>query len=53
MKAGFIVDVTHPCPNDIPRLKSSGMFQGMDIGRLTHSGPAQFSGDTTHYRVNP
>jgi len=35
MKAGFVVDVTHPCSNDIPRWKDSGMFQGMDKSRLS------------------
>ena len=38
MKAGFVVDITHPCSNDIPRWKDSGMFQAMDKGRLEHYG---------------
>ena len=36
MKAGFVVDVAHPCANDVPRWKDSGMFQAMDKGRLEH-----------------
>ena len=36
MKAGFVVDVAHPCANDVPRWRDSGMFQAMDKGRLEH-----------------
>lgn len=34
MKAGFVVDVVHPCSNDVPRWKESGLFQTIDTSRL-------------------
>jgi spermidine/putrescine transport system substrate-binding protein len=36
MKAGFVVDVVHPCANDVPRWRESGLFQPIDTSRLSN-----------------
>ncbi|GJL82954.1 MAG: spermidine/putrescine ABC transporter [marine bacterium B5-7] len=36
MKAGYVVDVVHPCSNDIPRWKESGLFQPIDTSKLSN-----------------
>ncbi|KAA3623910.1 MAG: extracellular solute-binding protein [Proteobacteria bacterium] len=36
MKAGFVVDVVHPCANDVPRWKNSGMFRAIDTTKLSN-----------------
>ncbi len=36
MRAGFVVDVAHPCNVDIPRWIASGLFQPMDTSRLSN-----------------
>lgn len=36
MKAGFVVDVVHPCSNDIPRWKEAGLFRPIDTDRLSN-----------------
>lgn len=38
MKAGFVVDVVHPCSNDVPRWREAGLFQPMDTARLSNFG---------------
>lgn len=36
MRAGFVVDVAHPCNVDIPRWIESGLFQPIDTSRLSN-----------------
>ena len=36
MRAGFVVDVAHPCNVDIPRWIASGLFQPIDTSRLSN-----------------
>lgn len=38
MRAGYVVDVGHPCNQAIPRWKASGLFQTIDTDKLTHWG---------------
>ncbi len=38
MKAGFTVDVAHPCNSGIPRWMASGLFQPLDTSKLSHWG---------------
>jgi len=38
MRGGFVVDVSHPCNQALPRWKASGLFQAIDRSRLAHSG---------------
>jgi len=36
MRAGFVVDVSHPCNQAVPRWIESGLFQPLDTSRLSH-----------------
>ena len=36
MRAGFVVDVAHPCNVEIPRWIESGMFQPLDTSKLSN-----------------
>ncbi len=36
MRAGFIVDVAHPCNVEIPRWIASGLFQPLDTSKLSN-----------------
>jgi spermidine/putrescine transport system substrate-binding protein len=36
MRAGFVVDVAHPCNVEIPRWISSGLFQPLDTSKLSN-----------------
>jgi spermidine/putrescine transport system substrate-binding protein len=36
MRAGYVVDVSHPCNQAIPRWVASGLFQPMDTSRLSN-----------------
>lgn len=36
MRAGFVVDVSHPCNVEIPRWIASGLFQPIDTSQLTN-----------------
>lgn len=36
MRAGFVVDVAHPCNVEIPRWVASGLFQPIDTSRLSN-----------------
>ena len=36
MRAGFIVDVAHPCNVEIPRWVASGLFQPLDTSKLSN-----------------
>jgi spermidine/putrescine transport system substrate-binding protein len=36
MRAGFVVDVAHPCNVEIPRWIASGMFQPLDTSKLSN-----------------
>ncbi len=38
VKAGYVVDIMHPCSNDIPRWRESGVFQPIDTNRLSNFG---------------
>lgn len=38
MRAGFVVDVSHPCNQAVPRWIQSGLFQPVDTGRLSNWG---------------
>jgi len=38
MRAGFVVDVSHPCNADVPRWIASGFFQPMDTNKLSNWG---------------
>ncbi len=38
MRAGFVVDVSHPCNQGIPRWIASGLFQPVDTSRLSNWG---------------
>ncbi|MEM8597472.1 MAG: ABC transporter, partial [Pseudomonadota bacterium] len=38
MRAGFVVDVAHPCNQGVPRWIASGLFQPLDISRLSNWG---------------
>ena len=34
LKAGFTVDIVHPCSGDVPRWRESGLFQPIDTNRI-------------------
>ncbi len=36
MRGGFVVDVSHPCNQSLPRWVESGLFQPIDPSRLSH-----------------
>ena len=36
MRAGYVVDVSHPCNSGIPRWIASGLFQTLDTDKLTN-----------------
>lgn len=36
MRAGYVVDVVHPCNQGIPRWRKAGLFQPIDTSRLTN-----------------
>lgn len=36
MRAGFVVDVSHPCNQAVPRWIESGLFQPLDTSRLSN-----------------
>ncbi len=36
MRAGFVVDVSHPCNQAVPRWIASGLFQPLDTSRLSN-----------------
>ncbi len=36
MRAGYVVDVVHPCNQGVPRWRQSGLFQPIDTGRLSN-----------------
>ncbi|MEM9371863.1 MAG: extracellular solute-binding protein [Pseudomonadota bacterium] len=36
MRAGFVVDVSHPCNQAVPRWIQSGLFQPLDTSRLSN-----------------
>lgn len=36
MRGGFVVDVSHPCNQALPRWVASGLFQPIDTGRLSN-----------------
>lgn len=38
MRAGFVVDVSHPCNQAVPRWIKSGLFQPLDTSRLSNWG---------------
>jgi spermidine/putrescine transport system substrate-binding protein len=38
IRGGFVIDVTHPCNQDLPRWVSSGLFQPIDPSRLSNWG---------------
>jgi spermidine/putrescine transport system substrate-binding protein len=38
MRGGFVVDVSHPCNQALPRWVASGLFQPIDPSRLSHWG---------------
>jgi spermidine/putrescine transport system substrate-binding protein len=38
MRGGFVVDVSHPCNQAIPRWVASGLFQTVDTSRLSNWG---------------
>ncbi|MDH3695606.1 MAG: extracellular solute-binding protein [Gammaproteobacteria bacterium] len=38
VKAGYVVDIIHPCANDVPRWRESGVFQSIDTNRLSNFG---------------
>ncbi len=38
MRAGFVVDVAHPCNVEIPRWIESGLFQPLDTSKLSNWG---------------
>jgi len=38
MRAGFVVDVSHPCNQAVPRWIESGLFQPLDTSRLSNWG---------------
>ncbi len=38
MRGGFVVDVSHPCNQSVPRWAASGLFQPVDMSRLSHGG---------------
>ncbi|MEM0944687.1 MAG: extracellular solute-binding protein, partial [Pseudomonadota bacterium] len=38
MRAGFVVDVSHPCNQAVPRWIASGLFQPLDTSRLSNWG---------------
>ncbi len=52
MRAGYVVDVSHPCNQGIPRWVASGLFQPLDTGKLSNWGDlipelTQLEGATT------
>ncbi len=38
MRAGYVVDVSHPCNQGIPRWVASGLFQPLDTSKLSNWG---------------
>jgi spermidine/putrescine transport system substrate-binding protein len=38
MRAGFVVDVSHPCNQGLPRWVASGLFQPIDTAKLSNWG---------------
>ncbi len=36
MRGGFVVDVSHPCNQALPRWVASGLFQPVDVSRLSN-----------------
>ncbi len=36
MRAGFVVDISHPCNQGVPRWIESGLFQPLDTSRLSN-----------------
>lgn len=38
MRTGYVVDVSHPCNQAIPRWVASGLFQTVDTGKLSNYG---------------
>lgn len=36
MRSGFTADLIHPCMGDVPRWRSSGLFQPIDTSRLSN-----------------
>lgn len=36
MRAGFVVDVSHPCHQGVPRWVATGLFQPIDTGKLSN-----------------
>jgi len=52
MRAGYVVDVSHPCNQAIPRWVATGLFQPLDAGKLSNWGDmipelTQLDGATT------
>jgi spermidine/putrescine transport system substrate-binding protein len=38
MRGGFVVDVSHPCNQSMPRWVQTGLFQPIDTSRVSHWG---------------
>lgn len=38
VRAGFVVDIMHPCSNNVPRWRSAGILQPIDVSRLSNWG---------------
>ena len=38
VRAGFVVDVMHPCSNNVPRWRNAGILQAIDVSRLSNWG---------------
>ena len=60
MRGGFVVDVSHPCNQAVPRWVQSGLFQPVDPARLSHYAdvmpalldlPGNDAGDGKHWMM--
>lgn len=60
MRGGFVVDVSHPCNQAVPRWVQSGLFQPIDPARLSHYAdvmpalldlPGNDAGDGKHWMM--
>ena len=38
IRGGFVIDVSHPCNQAVPRWAATGLFQSVDVSRLSHGG---------------
>lgn len=36
LQSGFVADIAHPCLSDVPRWSSTGLFQPVDVARLSN-----------------